>query len=50
MLIKIDNSQSLSNSVLEQSPSHNIKNKLSKKQYYSKSVYLTLPILPTIIR
>ena len=50
MLIKTDDSQSLSDLALEESPSHNGENKLPKKQSRSKSVYSTLPTLPAIVR
>ena len=50
MLTKTDDSESLSDSVSEEIPSHNIKNKLSKKQRRSKSVHSTLPTLPAIVR
>ena len=50
MLTKTDDSQSLSNSASEEGPSHNIKNKLPKKQRHSKSVRSTLPTLPAIVR
>lgn len=49
MLTKTDDSRSLSDSASEDSPSHNIKSKLPKKQCRSKSVYSTLPTLPAIV-